>query len=42
MSEGRALPIQNKIRLLPDMETYKYLEILETDTIKHAEMKEKN
>ena len=31
-----------KIRMLGVKETYKYLGILEVDTIKHAEMKEKD
>ena len=37
--EGVKLPNQGKIRLLGENETYKYLGILEADTIKHAEMK---
>ena len=32
---------QEKIRTLGEKETYKYLGILETDTIKQVEMKEK-
>ena len=32
---------QNKIKSTGGMETYEYLGILEADTIKHAEMKEK-
>ena len=35
------LPNQNKIRTLGEKETYKYLGILEADTIKQMEMKEK-
>ena len=35
------LPIQEKIRTLEKKETFKYLDILEADTIKHLEMKEK-
>ena len=35
------LPNQDKIRTLREKETYKYLGILETDTIKQVEMKEK-
>ena len=35
------LPNQDKIRMLGKMETSKYLGILETDTIKQEEMKEK-
>ena len=34
------LPNQDKIRMLGVKETYKYLEILEADTIKQEEMKE--
>ena len=40
MTEGIELPNQEKIRTLGERETYKYLGVLETDTIKHAEMKE--
>ena len=39
--EGIKLPDQEKIRTLGEKETYKYLGILEVDTIKQAEMKEK-
>ena len=35
------LPNQEKIRTLCEKETYKYLGILETDSIKQVEMKEK-
>ena len=35
------LPNQDKIRMLGEKETYKYLGILEADTIKQMEMKEK-
>ena len=38
---GMELPNPDKIRTLADMETYKYLGILEADTIKHVEMKNK-
>ena len=41
MTEGIELPNQGKIRTLREKETYKYMGILEPDTIKHAEMKEK-
>ena len=34
------LPNQDKIRMPREKETYKYLEILEVDTIKQMEMKE--
>ena len=40
MTETRELPNQEKIRALRDMETYKYLGILEADTIRLAEMNE--
>ena len=36
------LPNQDKIRTLWEKEIYKYLGILEADTIKQVEMKEKN
>ena len=42
MKEGIELPNQEEIRTLGEKETYKYLGILETGTIKQAEMKEKN
>ena len=35
------LPNQDKIRTLTENETYKYLGILEADTIKQVEMKDK-
>ena len=35
------LPNQEKIRTLGENETYKYVGILEADTIKQVEMKEK-
>ena len=35
------LPKQEKIRTLREKETYKYLRILEADTIKQMELKEK-
>ena len=35
------LPNQEKIRTLGEKQTYKYLGILEADTIKQEEMKEK-
>ena len=38
MVEGKELPSQERIR---EKETYKYLEILEEDTTKKVEMKEK-
>ena len=41
MTEGIELWNQEKIRTLGEKETYKYLGILEAETIKHAEMKEK-
>ena len=42
MTDRMELPNQEKIRTLGEKETYKYLEILEADTIKQVEMKEKN
>ena len=39
--EGMELPNQDKFRTLGGKETYKYLGILEADTIKQVEMKEK-
>ena len=42
MTEGVELPNQEKIRTLGEKETNKYLKILESDTTKQAEMKEKN
>ena len=39
--KGIELPNQEKIRMLREKETYKYLGILEVDTIKQVEMKEK-
>ena len=40
--DGMELPNQDKIKTLAENETYKYLGILEADTIKQLEMKEKN
>ena len=42
MIEGIKLSNQEKIRMLREKETYKYLEILEADTIKQVEIKVKN
>ena len=42
LTDGMELPNQDKIRTLREKETYKYLGILEADTIKQVEMKEKN
>ena len=39
--EGIELPNQDKIRMLGEKESYKYLGILEADTIKQVGMKEK-
>ena len=39
--DGMELPNHDKIRTLEEKETYKYLEILEADTIKQENMKEK-
>ena len=41
MTEGLELPNKDKIRTLGENETYKYLGILEADTIKQMEMKDK-
>ena len=42
LTEGMELPNQDKIRTLGEKETYKYLGILEDETIKQVEMKEKS
>ena len=39
MTDGMELPNQDKIRTLGENETYKYLGILEADTIKQVQMK---
>ena len=41
MTDGMELPNQDKIRTLGENITYKYLGILEADTIKQVEMKDK-
>ena len=41
MTDGMELPNQYRIRTLGENETYKYMGILEADTIKQVEMKEK-
>ena len=41
MTKGMELPNQEKIRTFEGKETYRYLGILEADTIKKVEMKEK-
>ena len=41
LTDGMELPNQDKIRTLREKETYKYLGILEADTIKQEEIKEK-
>ena len=41
MTEGRELPNQEKSEFSKKKEPYKYLRILEADTIKQVEMKEK-
>ena len=41
ITDGMELPNQDKIRTLEEKETYKYLGLLEADTIKQEEMKEK-
>ena len=40
LTDGIELPNKDKIKTLAEKETYKYLGILEADTIKQAEMKE--
>ena len=39
--DRREIPNQDKIRALGEKKTYKYLDILEAETIKYVEMKEK-
>ena len=41
LTDGIELPNKDKIRTLTENETYKYLGILEADTIKQVEMKNK-
>ena len=41
MTEGVELPNQEKARMLGEKETYKYSGILEANTIKQGEMKER-
>ena len=41
LTDGLELPNKDKIKTLAENETFKYLGILEADTIKQAEMKEK-
>ena len=41
LTDGIELPNKDKIKSLAENETYKYLGILEADTLKQAEMKEK-
>ena len=41
LTDGIELPNQHNIRTLAENETYKYLGILEADTIKQVEMKDK-
>ena len=41
LTDGMELPNQDKIRTLGEKETYKYLGILEADTIKQVERKNK-
>ena len=41
LTDGMELPNQDKIRTLGEKKTYKYLGILEADTIKQVEMKDK-
>ena len=39
-TDGMKLPSQDKIKTLAEIETYKYLGILEADTIKQVEIKD--
>ena len=41
LTDGLELPYQDKIRTLAENETYKYLHILEADTIKQVQIKNK-
>ena len=41
MTDGIELPNQDKIRTLGEKDTYKYMGILEADTIKQVKMKNK-
>ena len=41
-TDGMELPNQDKIRTLREKETYKYLDMMEADTIKQVEIKAKN
>ena len=41
MSEGIELPNQKRMRIFGEKETHKYIEILEVNTVKPAEIKEK-
>ena len=41
LTDGMELPNKDKIKTLAENETYKYLGILEADTIKQVKMKEK-
>ena len=41
LTDGKELPNKDKIRTLAENETYKYLGILEADTIKQVQMKSK-
>ena len=41
VTDGMDVPNKDKLKTLAENETYKYLGILEADTIKQAEMKEK-
>ena len=41
LTDGMEIPNQDKIRTLEEKESFKYLGILEAETIKQVEMKEK-
>ena len=40
ITDGMELPNHDKIRTLEEIETYRYLGILDTDTLKQVEMKD--
>ena len=42
LTDGMELPNQDKIRILGEKETYEFLGILKSDTIKQVEMEEKS
>ena len=42
LTDGMELPNQDKIRTIGEKKAHRYLGILESDTIKQVEIKEKN